>query len=232
MHAFRRHVISPEHLILAAIKEIFMESAISARTVADNMQPAAGNKVLSHRDAHSSPRILCTHRDGGSRHLCDALFHSAFDAETAVRRYEIVGGSRVPGDHMRPRHQRHTEIRQARAVVPYSLIIVIDGLSLLLDIDGGRTWVIHDKGAQGYVVRLFELMWNISEATADEPDHVPQHLGPVLAQVAQGKTDNAARRATGLSPRTYSRRMAELQSRLNARNRFQAGIMAAHRGWV
>jgi hypothetical protein len=36
----------------------------------------------------------------------------------------------------------------------------------------------------------------------------------------------------GLTPRTFSRRVAELQELLYARTRFQIGVQAARRGWI
>jgi len=61
---------------------------------------------------------------------------------------------------------------------------------------------------------------------------VPEHLEPVLRAMAATTTDAAAAKAAGLTPRTFSRRVAELQRLLHARTRFQIGVQAARRGWI
>jgi hypothetical protein len=54
----------------------------------------------------------------------------------------------------------------------------------------------------------------------------------VLHQLSSGATDTAAARAVGLTPRTYRRVVARLMTRLGARSRFQAGVLAAQRNWI
>lgn len=67
--------------------------------------------------------------------------------------------------------------------------------------------------------------------TAD-PVEVPEHLVPVLMQLARGGTDATACRKLNVSPRTFSRRVAELFDYLNVETRFQCGAEIARRGWV
>ena len=50
--------------------------------------------------------------------------------------------------------------------------------------------------------------------------------------MASGATDDAISRRLGLSRRTVVRRAARLLERLGASTRFQAGVQAAHRGWL
>ncbi len=54
----------------------------------------------------------------------------------------------------------------------------------------------------------------------------------LLELAAAGHTDEAAGRKLGISARTVKRQMADLMARLNAESRFQAGVRAAHRGWL
>ncbi|MFD1936887.1 hypothetical protein ACFSKW_35995 [Nonomuraea mangrovi] len=49
--------------------------------------------------------------------------------------------------------------------------------------------------------------------------------------LAAGLKDEAVVRRLGVSLRTVHRRVSELTDRLGARTRFQAGLLAARRGW-
>jgi DNA-binding NarL/FixJ family response regulator len=61
---------------------------------------------------------------------------------------------------------------------------------------------------------------------------VPDHLWPVLEQLVVGATDLAASRRLNMSPRTFSRRVAELLDSLGVQTRFQCGVEVARRGWL
>jgi long-chain acyl-CoA synthetase len=70
------------------------------------------------------------------------------------------------------------------------------------------------------------------EAGGEEPVKVPEHLVPVLLQLVRGGTDASACRKLNVSPRTFSRRVAELFDYLHVQTRFQCGAEIARRGWV
>ncbi|MFJ9712968.1 hypothetical protein [Streptomyces sp. NPDC101234] len=53
----------------------------------------------------------------------------------------------------------------------------------------------------------------------------------LLALMAAGLKDEAIARRLGWSPRAMRRRVSALLTRLGATNRFQAGAIAARRGW-
>lgn len=83
---------------------------------------------------------------------------------------------------------------------------------------------------------LFEQVW--SEATpldetdgreCDTPDEREQLL---LRLMLAGCTDEAAANRLNVSVRTVRRMVADLTERLGARGRFQAGALAAERGWI
>lgn len=61
---------------------------------------------------------------------------------------------------------------------------------------------------------------------------VPEHLAPVLAQLLTGVPDITASRKLNMSPRTFSRRVAELLEYIGVESRFQAGVEAVRRGWI
>jgi len=71
-----------------------------------------------------------------------------------------------------------------------------------------------------------------AEPAGKPPLQVPEHLVPVLEQLVQGGTDLTASRRLKVSPRTFSRRVAELLEYLHVQTRFQCGAEIVNRGWV
>lgn len=55
-------------------------------------------------------------------------------------------------------------------------------------------------------------------------ESIPTHLRPVLAALLSGATDAAACHRLNVSPRTFSRRLAELLDYFGVQTRFQAGV--------
>jgi DNA-binding NarL/FixJ family response regulator len=58
------------------------------------------------------------------------------------------------------------------------------------------------------------------------------HDQQIVELLAVGMKDEAILRQLGISERTLRRRIAALLARLGATGRFQAGVQAAHRGWI
>ena len=54
----------------------------------------------------------------------------------------------------------------------------------------------------------------------------------ILTLLAAGVPDATVARRVGVSQRTFDRRVRSVMDRLNARTRFQAGVLAARRGWL
>lgn len=67
---------------------------------------------------------------------------------------------------------------------------------------------------------------------ADARPPLPTHLVPVLEQLVCGSTDVTASRRLKISPRTFSRRVAELLEYLHVQTRFQCGAEIVNRGWA
>lgn len=61
---------------------------------------------------------------------------------------------------------------------------------------------------------------------------LPRRLRPVLMELFSGVPDTTASRRLNMSPRTYSRRVAELLGYLGVATRFQAGVEIVRRGWA
>lgn len=60
---------------------------------------------------------------------------------------------------------------------------------------------------------------------------LPSSLVPIVEALLSGQTDETASRRLGISPRTYSRRVAELLEFLNVSTRFQGGAELVRRCW-
>jgi DNA-binding NarL/FixJ family response regulator len=58
------------------------------------------------------------------------------------------------------------------------------------------------------------------------------HLLSILEELLTGDTDVTMSRRLSMSPRTFSRRVAELLEYLGVNTRFQAGMQVALHGWV
>lgn len=59
---------------------------------------------------------------------------------------------------------------------------------------------------------------------------IPEELRPIVKGLSLGKSDVTVSRLLGMSPRTFSRKVAELLSYLGVETRFQAGVELARRG--
>ncbi|MFH8407150.1 DNA-binding response regulator [Streptomyces sp. NPDC018019] len=96
--------------------------------------------------------------------------------------------------------------------------------------------IIRDPVVVRALVRAHRSWWKTGEdpvpAARGRTDGPPAHLVPVLDCLLSGLTDDAAGARLSLSPRTYSRRVGELLSLLQASSRFRAGAEAMRRGWA
>jgi DNA-binding CsgD family transcriptional regulator/sugar-specific transcriptional regulator TrmB len=82
---------------------------------------------------------------------------------------------------------------------------------------------------------LFERLWAVAtplDQATDGRDVLTERQRQMLALMLAGATDEAAARQLGVGVRTVRRTSADLLERLGARGRFQAGALAAERGWV
>jgi len=68
------------------------------------------------------------------------------------------------------------------------------------------------------------------DGDGDAPPSAAELL--LLQLLADGAKDESAARSLGVSVRTVRRMVADLMRRLEARSRFQAGILAKRRGWL
>ncbi|MFC9815908.1 helix-turn-helix domain-containing protein [Streptomyces virginiae] len=92
-------------------------------------------------------------------------------------------------------------------------------------------------GIVASLVSLFQQTWETSVPLGNDhrspgEDSISAGDRDLLRLLASGMTDEAAGKRLGVSMRTVRRQMASLMERLNASSRFEAGLKAAHRGWL
>lgn len=107
------------------------------------------------------------------------------------------------------------------ALLPVDTTVLADGFQ-----------IVRDPDAVAELVALHRVLWRAGAPADGEVMDLPAHLAVILPALAEGEPDEVVSRRLGLSPRTYSRRVAELMTLLGARNRFQAGLEAGRRGWL
>ncbi|WP_335970968.1 MULTISPECIES: helix-turn-helix domain-containing protein [Streptomycetaceae] len=98
--------------------------------------------------------------------------------------------------------------------------------------------LVHPSALLDALSALFESLW--AQAQPYMPDR-PASVGPnefvteeerrIISMLAMGMADETIARHLGIGHRTVQRRVQALLTRLGAASRFQAGVLAASRGW-
>jgi DNA-binding CsgD family transcriptional regulator/sugar-specific transcriptional regulator TrmB len=130
------------------------------------------------------------------------------------------------------------QVRTATLLPPRSLIIDSRIALIPLRPSDTRAGVLRteDPAVVENIVAMFEQAWDLSipfgADPASDPTELTQTERDVLKLLSTGITDETASRRLGVSMRTVRRQMAALMERLDATSRFEAGIKAAHHGWL
>ncbi|MEU4352315.1 helix-turn-helix domain-containing protein [Streptomyces sp. NPDC023838] len=96
-----------------------------------------------------------------------------------------------------------------------------------------RAAVIRPSALLDGLIDYWELCWRTAtplDAPADDP--LNEEDRQMLTLLVGGLKDEAIARQLGWSVRTMRRRISRLHEELGAANRFQAGVIAARRGWI
>ncbi|MFJ5885609.1 LuxR C-terminal-related transcriptional regulator [Kitasatospora cineracea] len=124
-------------------------------------------------------------------------------------------------------------------IVPIPLVIVDRRVAIVpVDPADPREGALEldSPGPLAVACALFDRLWSAATPFGSSVPVDGQGLTSaertLLELVAAGHTDEAAGRKLGVSARTVKRQMADLMARLDADSRFQAGVRAAHRGWL
>jgi DNA-binding CsgD family transcriptional regulator/DNA-binding Lrp family transcriptional regulator len=168
------------------------------------------------------------------------------------------GALAVPGriaSEIRP-GVRAGEQARIRPELPLKMVLSDDAVGVIpfsVEPRGRQiAYLVHRSSLLAALIALFEAEWDRAvpfadhggaaadgdpafgagaegRAARDVPDEDTRNL---LDLLAAGLSDAAIARALGWSPRTTQRRLHQLMERLGAPTRFQAGILAARRGWL
>lgn len=124
------------------------------------------------------------------------------------------------------------------ADLPVKLIVGDDHTALLVpDPDGAGadgSLVVHASGLLTALTGVFETLWTfgVPISASGHREALSEQDRSIVSLMAAGATDEAIARRLQLSRRTVVRRITALLDRLGATTRFQAGVQAAHRGWL
>jgi DNA-binding CsgD family transcriptional regulator len=124
-------------------------------------------------------------------------------------------------------------------VLPMLMVIVDCEVALVpIDPEDGRRGALElrSRGVVAALHVLFERFWSTALPwhEQDQPDSqgLTRRDRELLALLANGYTDDHISRKLGLSLRTVRRATSDLMARLDARSRFEAGVLAARAGWL
>ncbi|MDA3628968.1 DNA-binding response regulator [Saccharopolyspora sp. WRP15-2] len=139
--------------------------------------------------------------------------------------------------HLRQVQSRGALVRISGSRLPHETIIIDRRVMILAGAEtptGREYTVTTSQILVDGVHSLFQAIWD----TAVDPDTYLRRNIPdldadgrvILNALGSGLTDEAAAKQTGLSLRTYRRRVADLMVELEADSRFQAGLRAGELG--
>ncbi|MEV6104771.1 helix-turn-helix transcriptional regulator [Streptomyces sp. NPDC051940] len=130
---------------------------------------------------------------------------------------------------------------QTRTVpsLPMLMVLVDREVALVpIDPDDGRRGALElrSHGVVAALHVLFERFWASAQPwhEPDQPDDrgLTRRDRELLTLLASGHTDEYISRKLGLSLRTVRRSASALMERLQARSRFEAGVLAVRAGWL
>ena len=123
------------------------------------------------------------------------------------------------------------EDARVHSALPLKLAIS-DRSAALLPLSGEQSTdnalVIHASTLLDALIALFEVLWKSAVPLPGES--MPGRDVELLALMAAGLKDESIARQLAISPRTLSRRTNQLMADLDARTRFQCGILATRLG--
>jgi DNA-binding CsgD family transcriptional regulator/sugar-specific transcriptional regulator TrmB len=130
------------------------------------------------------------------------------------------------------------KIRTAPAL-PIGLIIIDRNLvllPLLPEPSGEDALIMRNASVVAAMVALFGREWEsavpLDASIRRDNDGLTDLERKLMELLTHGHTDDVIARRLGVSVRTSRRITADLMKRLGAQSRFQAGALAANRGWI
>ncbi|MFD3540459.1 LuxR C-terminal-related transcriptional regulator [Streptomyces sp. NPDC058662] len=120
-------------------------------------------------------------------------------------------------------------------------MIIVDRATAVLPIDASdaraAALVLRGDSLLVALCALFEQTWALAQPLGEVQEaarvgELSRREREVLRLLAQGHTDEAVAKRLGISSRSARRIVAVLLRRLDARSRFEAGILAVMAGWL
>ncbi|MGW7349949.1 helix-turn-helix transcriptional regulator [Streptomyces sp. NPDC054784] len=185
-------------------------------------------------------------------YVVDPALHSAYESEAmrrgvAFRTVYAIGGLEDPERLAQARRMASFGERgRVLPAVPLKLVLV-DGRTAMVPLTrpeygaGASAALVHHSALTDALGAVFETLWRGAAPLGTTGSGVPSATASgeltgtereILTLLAAGLSDIAITRQLGLSVRTLRRRIGDLQERLGANGRFQAGVLAARRGWI
>lgn len=119
---------------------------------------------------------------------------------------------------------------------PCVMVLVDESAVVAMGNGRGGAYVIPGSSIVAAMDSLFEMVWNEGAPRSVSGDF-PGGFGEarsrqIVALLAKGYKDEAIARRLGVSTRTVRRMVADAVALLGAESRFQAGVLAAQKGWL
>jgi DNA-binding CsgD family transcriptional regulator/sugar-specific transcriptional regulator TrmB len=121
--------------------------------------------------------------------------------------------------------------------LPFS-VLVADEAAAVVDVsrhdpEGGGSLLVRNPALVRGLSGLVESVWRLGTSAARaRTAGLDRRDTTILTLLAAGASDATIARQSGISQRTVERRVRALMDQLGAGTRFQAGVQAAHRGWL
>lgn len=167
------------------------------------------------------------------REQSDPQMHDLAQAGVVVRTIYSTESWQDPTDHDNlALSASPDEESRAHPAVPMKLIIVDNTVAIMPLTQGegiDSVLFVHGRALVEALDALFEALWvQAVPLSSIPPEGVDDRL--LFNLLASGMKDETIARQLGVSARTIGRRMSEAMSRLGARTRFQAGVLATRLG--
>lgn len=235
-------IIGQTERLLASLRDAAGQPLPGLDSTSVHSIDAMGDQAV--RQASTSVVVLATASLGSIR-VRHAMFSGLCAAATAGRRVRLLVG---PQDaQTRAARARISALVDAGAVVrvaprAHSVMAVVKDrdLALLRPLHhDAPALVIRIPALVDSLIGMADVLLNQGRDATMLPPPEGTESGltgaqrrQVLTLLAVGVTDEPAARALRVSLRTYRRHVALLLEELGASSRFQAGMLAAERGWM
>ncbi|WP_323375612.1 helix-turn-helix transcriptional regulator [Streptomyces alkaliterrae] len=200
----------------------------------ESLTHSCTDRLLSFHPGGAQPRAQLE----ASRHLDEALLDRGVTMRTLYQ--DSVRNDQDTFRYAQWLTESGGQVRTA-PVLPIRMVL-FDGTAALLPVDPDSSAAgavqFSGPGIISALAALHDEVWRRAAPFGTDGDRERDEEGltgqerELLRLLGQGLTDEVAARQLGIGVRTGRRMMSSLMSRLGARSRFEAGILAERRGWL